>query len=111
MHELGIARNIVAIVCEHARGAKITRVTLEVGELSGVLPDAIAFCFPLVAAGTACADAVLDVHVVAGRSRCRTCGTDYAFPRLGVPCPCGSRDAIRLSGDELNVREIQLEAA
>jgi hypothetical protein len=33
---------MVAIVDEHARGRKVTRVTLEVGALSAVLPDAIA---------------------------------------------------------------------
>jgi len=111
MHELGIARNVVAIVCERAGSANVTRVTLEVGELSGVMPEAIAFCFPLVAADTTCANAVLDVRVIPGRSQCRTCGIDYAVPRLGVPCPCGSRDAVRLCGDELNVKEMQLEAA
>ena len=53
MHELGITRNIVAIVEEAAKGAACGRVTLEVGELSGVMSEAIAFCFDVVTAGTA----------------------------------------------------------
>ena len=52
MHELGITRNIVAIVGEAAKGRQVRRVTIEVGKLSGVMSGAIAFCFDVVAAGT-----------------------------------------------------------
>ncbi|MGD0105021.1 MAG: hydrogenase maturation nickel metallochaperone HypA [Rhodopila sp.] len=52
MHELGIARKIVAIVGDAARGRRVLRVTLEVGKLSGVMSDAIAFCFDVVSEGT-----------------------------------------------------------
>ena len=52
MHELGITRNIVAIVAEHAAGRKVTRVTLDVGRLSGVMSDAIRFSFDVVGDGT-----------------------------------------------------------
>ena len=45
MHELGISRNIVAIVGDAAKGRRVRRVTLEIGKLSGVMADAIVFCF------------------------------------------------------------------
>ena len=35
MHELGITQNIVAIVGEAAKGRRVHRVTLEVGEALG----------------------------------------------------------------------------
>ncbi len=111
MHEFGIARNIVAIVCERAGAMPVKRVTLEVGALSGVMADAIAFCFPIVAEGTACAGACLEIRTIAGRARCRTCSTEFPLARLGAPCPCGSHDAERIGGDELNVKEMELEAA
>ena len=50
MHELSITRNIGAIVGEHARGRKVTRVRLKIGKLSAIMPDAIRFCFELHAA-------------------------------------------------------------
>ncbi|MFX9216735.1 hydrogenase maturation nickel metallochaperone HypA, partial [Acinetobacter baumannii] len=53
MHELGISRNIVAIVGDAAKGRRVRRVTLEIGKLSGVMADAIVFCFETVAQGTA----------------------------------------------------------
>ncbi len=111
VHELGIARSIVAIVCERAGPRPVTCVTLEVGRLCGVMPEAIAFCFPLVAEGTVCAGARLEIREPEGRARCRTCGTDFAVPKLGTPCACGSYDAERTGGDELNVKAMEVEAA
>ena len=66
MHELGITRNIVSIVGDAARGRRVVRITLEVGALAGVEPRAIAFCFDVVARGTAAEGAVLDIVPLAG---------------------------------------------
>ena len=49
MHELCIARSIVGIVGEQAKGRKVMRVTLEIGKLSAIMPEAIRFCFDVVA--------------------------------------------------------------
>lgn len=111
MHELSIARNIVAIVCERAGTAPVARVTLEVGALSGVTAEAIAFCFPIVAEGTSCAGAKLEIREIAGRARCRTCGLEFPQAQLAAKCPCGSSESERIGGYELNVKEMELEAA
>jgi hydrogenase nickel incorporation protein HypA/HybF len=111
MHELGIARSIVAIVDEHARGRKVRRVTLQIGALSAILPDAVSFCFDVVAAGTAVEGAKLDIDRIAGRGRCRTCGAQFPTPDLVTPCACGSRDIERLAGDELKIKSMELEEA
>ena len=66
MHELGITRNIVAIVGEAARGRRVTRITLAVGALAGVEPRAIAFCFDVVARGTAVEGATLEFVPLSG---------------------------------------------
>lgn len=66
MHELGISRNIVAIVAEAACGRRVRRITLEIGALSGVVPEAIEFAFDLAAEGTPAAGAVLDIRRLAG---------------------------------------------
>jgi hydrogenase nickel incorporation protein HypA/HybF len=66
MHELGITRNIVSIVGQAARGRRVVRITLEIGALAAVEPRAIAFCFDVVARGTAAEGAVLDIVPLAG---------------------------------------------
>lgn len=52
MHELGLTRNIVAIVSEHAKGRKVKQIRLAIGPLAGVERQALTFCFDIVAAGT-----------------------------------------------------------
>lgn len=106
MHELSITRSIVAIVNERARGAKVTQVTLEIGQLSAVIPDAIRFCFDVVAKGTLLDGAQLEVIEVPGRSRCRDCGRDVELRQLVARCSCGSSNLARLSGEELTIKQM-----
>jgi hydrogenase nickel incorporation protein HypA/HybF len=109
MHELGISRNIVAIVGEAANGRRVRRVTLEIGKLSGVMSDAIAFSFDLAAQGTAVQGAVLEIREIDGRARCTECGAEFAAPTFFTPCACGSRRLTHLAGEELNVKSMELE--
>jgi hydrogenase nickel incorporation protein HypA/HybF len=109
MHELSITRNIVAIVGEAAAGRRVSRVTLDIGRLSGIMPDAIAFCFPVVAEGTALAGAALAINLIDGRAKCRECDAEFSAQSLFTPCPCGSRAVIRLAGEELLVKTMELE--
>ena len=89
----------------------LQHVTLEVGALSGVMTDAIAFCFPVVAEGTVVEDALLDIHEIEGRARCTVCASEFAMPTLYTACPCGSRQLERLQGGELNIKTMELEEA
>ena len=111
MHELGITRNIIGIVSEAADGRPVRQVTLEIGKLSGVMADAIAFCFEAVAQGTPLEGATLDIKEIDGRGACSVCGAEFAMPTLYTPCPCGARCSARLSGEELNVKTMELEIA
>ena len=82
MHELSITRNIVAIVSDAANGRRVRRVTLEVGKLSGVVPDALAFCFDVATQGTALEGAALDINEIEGRARCLDCGAEFPTATL-----------------------------
>ena len=108
MHELGITQEIVAVVTEHARGAKVTRVVLEIGKLTAVLADAVEFCFDLCTEGTVAEGAKLEIRAVAGRARCRQCGSEMALDQPWGCCPCGSSNLDRLAGDELRIKEIEV---
>jgi hydrogenase nickel incorporation protein HypA/HybF len=52
MHELALTREVVAIACEAAMGQRIHTITVEIGRLTCVSPDAMEFCFDVVAQGT-----------------------------------------------------------
>ena len=60
MHELGLTRNIVSIVAEHAGARPVCRVRLAIGPLACVERQALAFCFDIVAKGTVLAGASLE---------------------------------------------------
>jgi hydrogenase nickel incorporation protein HypA/HybF len=109
MHELGISRNIVAIVGEAAKGRRVRRVTLEIGKLSGVMREAIEFSFALIAQGTPAAGALLEIREIDARARCAECGAEFTLPDFLAACICGSRRLALLAGEELNVKSVDLE--
>ena len=111
MHELSITCSIVDLVAETAKGRKVHRVTVEIGELSGVVSNSIAFWFPEVARGTELAEASLEVREVTALARCKDCGAEFPTPSLLTVCPCGSYRFERLKGEELNIKSIELEEA
>ncbi|MBI1180650.1 MAG: hydrogenase maturation nickel metallochaperone HypA [Alphaproteobacteria bacterium] len=110
MHELGLTREIVAMVAGHAGGRRVRRVVLEVGTLAGVMTDAVAFCFDAVAEGTALEGAVLEIRRVEARGRCRRCGAEFVRETLHSPCACGSFDVEGLTGAELRVLSYEIGA-
>ncbi|MEM8604918.1 MAG: hydrogenase maturation nickel metallochaperone HypA [Cyanobacteria bacterium P01_H01_bin.121] len=110
MHELGITQNIVAIAAEHAQGAKVQRITLEIGQLSAIMADAIQFCFDVCAQGTVLEGAILEIIQVSGLGRCQQCGQDVPLKEPFGICECGSTNLQIIQGQELNIREMELEA-
>jgi hydrogenase nickel incorporation protein HypA/HybF len=108
VHELGITQEVVALAEQAAAGRRVTRVVFEIGKLSGVLPDAVRFCFELCAEGTSVAGAVLEIVEPPGKARCRACGGGVELARPLGQCGCGSRELDWVSGDELRVREVEV---
>ena len=108
MHELGLTQQIVETVAERAGGARVTKVVVEIGKLSAVLPDAVRFCFDLCCEGTVLAGAMLEIVEPSGRARCRECSTELVLDRPFGRCACGSSDLDWLSGTELRIREMEV---
>ncbi|MEU3066391.1 MULTISPECIES: hydrogenase maturation nickel metallochaperone HypA [unclassified Streptomyces] len=117
VHELSIAMAVVdqveSAVREQGADAGDTRVgslTLRVGRLSGVVPEALDFSFAVAAQGTVLADARLLIETVEGRARCEECGRDVA---TGMPpdlwCGVCSRPMSLTGGRELEIVRVVLE--
>ena len=111
MHELSITRSVVAIVTERAAGERVVRVRLEIGRLSGIVPEAIRFCFDVCAQGTAAEGALLEIVEVAGRGRCGDCGTEVVLTALVGRCPACAGASLRVvAGEEMKIREMELDS-
>jgi hypothetical protein len=66
MHEMGLAQAILDTTLEIAGDRPVLRVAVSVGELQAVSVESLSFSFELIAAGTAAADATLEVRPLSG---------------------------------------------
>lgn len=108
MHELAITQSLLETVLGRTGERSVTAVRLRIGQLSGVLPDAMRFCFELVSEGTRLAGAKLQIDEPQGQGWCRSCQQDFAIPDSIPLCPCGSADVKITSGRELMVTSVEV---
>jgi hydrogenase nickel incorporation protein HypA/HybF len=110
VHELSITESVVAAVCEHVGDTAVRSLTLEIGRLSGVVPDAVRFCFELCAQGTPCEGARLEILDTPGRARCRDCDDEIELPDRIALCPCGSANLEITGGGQLKIKQLEIGA-
>lgn len=108
MHELAITQSVVDAVAAKTGTVPVSAVRLEIGRLSGVMPDSVRFCFDLVSAGTTLDGARLEIDEPAGRANCRDCGRDFDLDDPVLLCPCGSADVRVLTGQQLRILSVEV---
>lgn len=110
MHEMSITQGIIKLCLEHAGGRRVRSLEVEIGELGNVVPEAIEFCFEACSRETLLEGASLNIIRVAGVGQCRECGKNTPLSELYAPCSlCGSNRVTILTGEELRVREIEVD--
>jgi hydrogenase nickel incorporation protein HypA/HybF len=108
MHELSITQGFVDAVLDRTGERTVTAVNLTIGPLSGVMADAVRFCFDVATAGTPLAGARLQIVEPQGRGRCRSCQDEFTLSDFILLCPCGSADVEVLSGRELMLMSVEV---
>ncbi len=108
MHELAITQSIVDLVVERTTGRQVGLVRVEVGVLSGVVPDSMQFCYELLTGGTTLEGSSLVIVRTPGAAHCRACDRNFALNDLILLCPCGSADVDIVTGRELRVLSVEL---
>jgi len=112
MHELGLTRNIVDTIQEVVRKnnvQEVVKVVLEIGQISGVMPEAIEFCFFVCAKGTVLEKAHLEIRRVAALGQCKVCEKEFDLLKGNFSCPsCGDSVWDLISGKELNIKELEV---
>ena len=113
MHEMGIANSVLESVRTEAQrfpGRHICKVGVRIGELAGVNPEAMRFCFEALVRDTDLEPLALDVDYRPRRHECQTCGQSFV-PRLeDLTCPhCGGADSRFIEGDELELAYLEVE--
>jgi len=111
MHELGIVMNVleqVDSVAAEYKAEKVTKVTMEVGEVSTIVPDLFTDAFNWAKKKTEyLKEAELEMIIIEGRTYCQSCGETYKTTEYGKKCPhCGSLETYLLTGDQVIIKDI-----
>ena len=112
VHEAGLAQTALDIATKRARERGATRVhalLLRVGDLSGVVPEALRFALEALSAGTLADGARFEIEVVPVECRCSRCGRPFQPTDAVYACPiCGTISSDVLQGHELTLHAMEV---
>ena len=114
MHELSYMTGLAELAISAARenGAQsVKKITVDVGELTGVLPEYLHYYFPQVIKGTVLENASLSVNEVPIEAICNDCGNIYKPSRENdYRCPkCGSLNSKITKGRDVELASIEVD--
>ena len=106
MHELGIVFHMIKTVeriAEENVLTSVSSVTLELGEVSGVVPHELTSCWNWAVAQTeVLKGAELRIETIPAVTLCESCTHTYPTVPQG-----GSEETVLLQGNEINLKEIE----
>ena len=112
MHELSVVFHVIRRVEELGEEnhlEKVSRVTVEIGEVSTVIPHYLIDCWNWAVKKTdLLQEAQLQVETIPAITYCEGCQSTYPTVAHGRQCPhCGSGATYLLQGNEFNIKEIE----
>ncbi|MBR1397629.1 MAG: hydrogenase maturation nickel metallochaperone HypA [Selenomonadaceae bacterium] len=112
MHEMAIAEGILNIAFDYAQqnnSSKINRITLQIGEMSGVEIEALNMSFEVLTKDTIAEGAELVVNHIPIVGVCNKCGKEFHIEHYNFFCPECDGILILKSGRELQVESLDME--
>jgi hydrogenase nickel incorporation protein HypA/HybF len=113
MHEQSIVESLLALALEYVKKSnanKIIRIFLVVGELSGVVDEAVDFYFKFLSRGTVASEASLFFTHVPIKLRCRNCNIIFTPQNFDLHCPdCKEQQVEIVAGRELYIDSMEVE--
>ncbi|MCH5157407.1 MAG: hydrogenase maturation nickel metallochaperone HypA [Clostridiales bacterium] len=114
MHELGVVFHCIKQIKEIAAANNVTKinsVTIEIGEVSTVIPYYFEDCWNwAIKKEDLLMDSKLNIEVIPAVTHCEDCLKDYPTVVHGKTCPhCGSANTFLLEGNELYIKQIEVQ--
>jgi hydrogenase nickel incorporation protein HypA/HybF len=114
MHELGIVTHMASTLEDLAKEQNLTKigsVTLEVGEVSGIITDYFKDCWDYFKVRSdLLKNSELKIVTVPAVTICTSCNKTYETIKYGKTCPyCGSDETYLLYGNQCTIKEIEAE--
>lgn len=111
MHEVSIIQSVIEIVTKQAlenKLTKINKVSLRIGELSGVMPESLEFAFNSCIKGTMLEESTLDIETVRALGECNDCKLEFPIEHFNKICPSCNKFCTKIiRGYELNINSIE----
>jgi hydrogenase nickel incorporation protein HypA/HybF len=114
MHELSVALSLVEAACERVEAlgdVRIEAVCVRLGPLSGVVKEALSFCFEAATQGTRIEGARLDIEDAPLVAFCPRCSEERRIASAQhLRCPeCGEPTPHIVQGRELELTALEVE--
>ncbi len=113
MHEMSICEGILNVLEAEAKTqefTKVKRVILDIGVLAGVETHALEFSFEVVMHGSVAEGAKLEINEIEALAWCMQCAETVTIEQHYDPCPgCGSYQLQVSSGDEMKIKELEVD--
>ena len=112
MHEYSIVASLIDRVQQEAdahRCARVHRLHVKIGELSGVELDLLKTAFDTFRERTVCEGAEMKIDTVAPAWACPSCERSVARGAI-LRCEACDRPARMIQGDEIILQRIEMEA-
>ena len=114
MHELGIVKHVIKSLHDVAKEHNVRHigsVTLEIGEVSGVVLDQLVDYWNYFREKDELVKgAPLFVEKIGAVTYCTACENTYDTVAHGKTCPhCGSTETYLLKGNEFSIKQIEAE--
>lgn len=113
MHEYPITEQIIKIAEKHcikAGGNRVTKVELVIGDYSGYVGESVQMYFDIIAEGTICDGATVEIEHIEPKLRCAECGELFKKRPLTFDCPsCGGQGEPTEIGKEFYIKSIEIE--
>lgn len=113
MHEYSIVQallNRVEAECASRGASAVHRLSVRIGELSGIEPDLLATAWETFREDSICRGAPLEIRRVPAQWACPTCGTPIA-KGMRLQCSVCEVPAKLAGGDEIVLEQIEMEVA
>ena len=112
MHELGTIHYVIDTVEKLAVENQLTKigsVTLEVGEVSGIIPHFLSDYWEYAKKKTSyLQDAELNIETIQAVTYCQDCGKTYPTLEFAKICPyCKSENTFLVTGNEYIIKEVE----
>jgi hydrogenase nickel incorporation protein HypA/HybF len=115
VHEASAAEALVKMVSAEAaarHSARVSRISLVVGEATGYMRESLDFYVAASAKGSLAEGAVLDIRYVRPLVRCPSCGLEFERRRFSFECPdCGAQGVMTKAGSEFYIDSIEIEGS